>query len=452
MVKLIFYGGVNEIGGNKVLIKDRDTSIFLDFGMSFTWGNQFFYDYLRPRAVNGVGDYLEFNLLPWLKGLYAEDQLSNTPLKYADPRFDAVLLSHAHIDHVGFCHFLDPKIPVYCGETTKVILDAIRESGGYDYGEHKCKTFRTGDTLKIGSLEIKPIHVDHSIPAAYGFIIDTSAGAIVYTGDLRLHGPMSKMTREFMQKTREHEPAVMICEGTRVNPHETRSDYSEEEVKRRSNRVVANTSKLVISSFNGRDIDRFNTFYHIAKGNDRKFALSLRAAHLLSRLKGDPKLKVPDVTKDENILVYKKRKRTGQYYESDYYRWERPFLEDAVSFDYIQRNQSKILLNLDLSAFTELIDIKPNPGSHFIHSMSEPFNEEDITAEVMHNWLEHFGLKFHQIHASGHCPSDDLKTIVNTIAPEKLYPIHTQEPQYFRKITGKKTAVVIARVGRAYYI
>lgn len=37
-MKLIFYGGVNEIGGNKILLEDKDAKIFLDFGMSFGQG------------------------------------------------------------------------------------------------------------------------------------------------------------------------------------------------------------------------------------------------------------------------------------------------------------------------------------------------------------------------------------------------------------------------------
>ncbi len=35
MVKLTFYGGINEIGGNKILLQDGDRSLFLDFGYSF---------------------------------------------------------------------------------------------------------------------------------------------------------------------------------------------------------------------------------------------------------------------------------------------------------------------------------------------------------------------------------------------------------------------------------
>ena len=77
---LTFYGGVNEIGGNKVLLEDRDARIFLDFGRSFTMGADYFTGWLAPRAINGLGDYFEFNLLPKIKGIYSQKQLAFTDL------------------------------------------------------------------------------------------------------------------------------------------------------------------------------------------------------------------------------------------------------------------------------------------------------------------------------------------------------------------------------------
>ena len=42
MTSFTFYGGVNEIGGNKILLEDQDTRLFLDFGMSFSLADQYF--------------------------------------------------------------------------------------------------------------------------------------------------------------------------------------------------------------------------------------------------------------------------------------------------------------------------------------------------------------------------------------------------------------------------
>lgn len=448
---LTFYGGINEIGGNKILLEDRDTRVFLDFGMTFAGESNYFSGYLTPRGVNGAGDYLEFELLPKLSGLYAKDMIKNTDIRYAAPSIDAVIVTHPHMDHVGYLPFIDEKIPVYSGECTKTIIDAMQESGRIDLGEHEFHTFRTGRKIRVGDLTVEPVHVDHSVPGAYGFVIHTSSGSIVYSGDYRLHGPMAQMTRELANKACKCDPIAMISEGTRINPVESQTVHSEAKVKEDSNEVVANTSKLVVVAFYSRDIDRFKTFYEIAKRNDRKFVVSFKLAHLLWKLKDDPALKIPDIMKDEDILFYKKRKKTGEFAETDYYTWERQFLDKAVNFDYVHKNEGKVLLNLDLLGFTELIDVRPSAGGHFIHSMSEPYSEEDIDRNLIDEWLDHFGLKFHQIHASGHCQPKDLKEIITQIQPKRLIPVHTEHPELFKKMFDSLD-VRIADKGKPYIL
>jgi len=98
MVSLTFHGGVNEIGGNKILLEYGDTRIWLDFGKSFTMGEDYYTSWLQPRRSNGLKDYFEFNLLPRLPGLYAEDKLAHTKLKHEEPSYDGVFISHAHAD------------------------------------------------------------------------------------------------------------------------------------------------------------------------------------------------------------------------------------------------------------------------------------------------------------------------------------------------------------------
>ncbi|HHF58898.1 MAG TPA: MBL fold metallo-hydrolase, partial [Thermoplasmatales archaeon] len=75
MVKLTFYGGVGEIGGNKILLEDGDCRIFLDFGVSFSRRSKYFEEFLPPRTANGIGDFLATNLIPDIRGVYREDLL-----------------------------------------------------------------------------------------------------------------------------------------------------------------------------------------------------------------------------------------------------------------------------------------------------------------------------------------------------------------------------------------
>ena len=435
MVKLTFFGGVNEIGGNKILLEDKKTRIFFDFGQSFTFGSEYFTGWLTPRAINGLGDYFAFNLLPRLKGLYSKEMLAYTDLPYAEPQVDAVFLSHAHFDHVTHIQFLDPEIPIHVGFGTKLFMDAMEETSNFcDYGEHKCNLFRTGNKIKVDSVTVEPIHVDHSIPAAYGFIIRTSAGTVVYTGDLRRHGPRKDLTEEFIEEATNCEPIALVCEGTRMARKESRKNVTEPQVKKGSDAIIKSTKKAVFTMRASRDIDRFNSFYKVAKKNNRKLAITPKTAHLLTKLLNDEHLSLPDPMKDENIVVYYKRKKSGAFDEKDYFPWEREFLNKMVTHEYVNKNQKKLIMDLDFTQFAELIDIKPKPGCHFIHSMSEPFSEEDIEDKVMHNWIDHFKMQFHQLHASGHMNRKQLIAMVKQIQAKTTFPVHTENQDLFKSL------------------
>jgi ribonuclease J len=157
---LTFYGGVNEIGGNKILLQDRGTKVFFDFGMSFTAKKQFYSPpFLSPKNERSLQ---ELGMLPKIDGSYKLDQ---TP---AD--VDAMFLSHGHLDHSAYLSFIKREIPVYCGETTQTILKTLSEIRRADLefnvGDIKFNSFRTGQKIKVDDLEVEPFHVDHSVPGA----------------------------------------------------------------------------------------------------------------------------------------------------------------------------------------------------------------------------------------------------------------------------------------------
>ena len=446
MVGITFFGGVNEIGGNKILLEDRTTRIFFDFGQSFTFGSNYFTGWLSPRAINGLGDYFAFDLLPRINGMYSKEMLARTDMPYREPEINAVFISHAHSDHVGHLQFLDPKIPVYLGFGTKLFMECMEETSNFcDYGEHKCHKFRTGHKIKVGNVVVEPVHVDHSIPAAYGFIIHTSAGSVVYTGDLRRHGPRKDLTEDFVEKAKEAEPIALICEGTRMARKERRKNVTEPQVKRGSNKIVKSTDKAVFTMRASRDLDRFNSFYKVANKNGRKFVITPKTAYLLTKLLCDEHLDLPDPLKDDSIAVYFKRKKSGAFDDKDYYSWERSFLDKMVTHEHIRKNQKKIIMDLDFTQFAELIDIKPSAGSHFIHSMSEPFSEEDIEDQVMHNWLDHFEMRFHQLHASGHMNKEQVVEMVNSIQPRIVFPVHTENQQLFQEYCSNSKIIELGK-------
>jgi len=151
---LTFYGGVNEIGGNKILLQTKDGTVLLDFGRRMNEYGKYFSDYLQARSKNALRDLLRLQILPKINGIYAPHLVDMTVLFEDDevarkvpvneaqdywktldvcpcnpetPAVDGVFVSHAHFDHIQDVSFLDPSIPVYCTEKTMVLAKAMTD-------------------------------------------------------------------------------------------------------------------------------------------------------------------------------------------------------------------------------------------------------------------------------------------------------------------------------------
>ena len=440
---LTFYGGVDEIGGNKILLQDRDTRVFLDFGMSFSKKKDFYSPpFLSPKSEKSLQ---ELGILPKIKGVYKFDK--------NPPDVNAILLSHGHLDHSAYLSFIKREIPVYCGETTQTILQALsdirRTNLEFNVSDIEFNAFRTGKKIVIDNLVIEPYHVDHSVPGAYGFVIHTSNGAIVYTGDFREHGAKPEMTSDFVENAEKAEPIAIVTEATNMTGATV---SSETEVERKLNRVVAYANGIVLTEFSFSDVDRLNSFYHIAKKNNRCFAISLKQAYLLEALQKDKGLTIPALD-DEEILIFRKsKKRFG--------RWEKQLLErydrqnKILEASEISKQQCNVLLALSFYDFEELVQLQPKAGSCYILSTSEPFNEEmEIDYERLVNWLSYYGLPQYHVHVSGHIMPLQLQKVLERINAKRMFPIHTERAELFSKFMRElESQTTLVEIGKKYSV
>jgi ribonuclease J len=231
----------------------------------------------------------------------------------------------------------------------------------------------------------------------------------------------------------------MLCEGTRIDLSD---QTGEQDVFERVAEQIRRTKALVLADYPFRDIERVTTFYRAAKECGRRLAIDLRQAYLLGALQGSD-AGAPAPT-DPHIAIYVRRKNWGlitkdgyppTIVDADYDVWERPFLllDNAVTCDDIRRDQDQYVLHLDFFELTDLVDIRPAPGSCFVRSVTEPHDEEDeIDLERVRNWLALYGLMpYLQVHASGHASGPELTELVRDISPRVLVPIHTEQPQRF---------------------
>jgi len=286
--------------------------------------------------------------------------------------------------------------------------------------------------------------VDHSIPGAYGFILRTSKGTLAYTADLRVHGTKPQMTSDFLDLASKSSTEMLLAEGTNILGGEV---TSEPEVKSKLSNLVSGTKNLALANFSNVDVDRLRTFYEVARENDRTLAISLKQAHLLNQLSTDPKLDLPRVgDKESSVAVFRRAKKR-------YYDWEESIMEKArtIDSDELKKDQESYIVAFSMPDFKELVDIRPDAGSMFVLSTSEPFNEEqEFEFERLRNWLDHFGLPMYHIHCSGHIMPSELKKSIEQVKPRRLFPIHTEYPSLYAKYVSDAAKVELPIKGRPY--
>jgi hypothetical protein len=78
--KLTFYGGVNEIGGNKILLQTEAVSVLLDFGRKMSEYSKFFSEFLVARSKNALRDMTRLGILPKIDGIYTPTLVDTTLL------------------------------------------------------------------------------------------------------------------------------------------------------------------------------------------------------------------------------------------------------------------------------------------------------------------------------------------------------------------------------------
>ena len=494
-MKITVYDGAKTIGGNKIYVEEGK-GVFLDFGMNFAKYGQYFEEFLRERSSRGVHDPLYLNLIPKLN-IYRSDLIpSDVDLsRYPELNVEAVLLSHAHLDHCGNAGYLHESIPIVASAITLAVLKAMRDSGRPGIGgeviyhspkfptedgrvlkpsnspkdpyvgrdaicvdelndevrgflcfkpgqeSNRAKKLKAGVVCCIDDRElpfnVRAFEIDHSIYGAVSYILygDT---AVAYTGDIRLHGKRGDETREFIKEAKN--VPILIIEGTRAGREED-INVSEKDVFENCLRAVEESKGLVIADFSPRNFERLETFKEIAEKTSRQLVVTSKDAYMLHAIE-----LVDGVSRMDGVGIYGELKDRMEKWETEVVmdRWSNSYVDPVE----IRRNPDSFILCFSFYDMKHLLDIKPEGGA-YVYSSSEAFSEEqEFDFSRLYNWLRTFNFRIYGFemveeggrlkprfekgyHASGHASKEDLRWIIEQIDPKIIIPVHTENPEWF---------------------
>ncbi|MFQ6089997.1 MAG: MBL fold metallo-hydrolase [Candidatus Bipolaricaulia bacterium] len=511
-MRLVILDGAETIGGTKIYLESGGTGLLLDFGINYRRWGLYYEEYIKPRAARGVLDLLTLGLAPQVGGIYRDDLF---PQGYRPelPELPAegVLISHAHLDHCGLLGLLRAEIPVHASALSAAMMKAVQESGQLDYyselayinprqpREEDPRVLRTvswqrgaylgrrwaiadgaGDRLKefltappnpkgkklvpgpvegsggrLGDLQYKAFPVDHSIPGALAYAIETEQGWVVYTGDLRLHGGRGDLMKKFAAAARELRPYLLITEGTRAGAGGPRT--TEAEVYQQALQAVReHEGRLIIADFGPRNIERLGSFLKIAAETGRMLLVLAKDAYLLEALAAAaPEF---DHLQHPSLGIFDEVKVEQRPWEG---RLRERYAEGLVRLEEVHRSPGDYILAFSYWDLKHLLDLAPQRGL-YIYSSSESYTEEQrIDMKRLWNWLKFFHFEvigFHLeddkpvfpegLHASGHASGKDLLWMAKEISPKFILPVHTEHPEFFHQsLKGEPITVLAAREG-----
>lgn len=399
-MRVRIHRGANQIGGSAIEVEAASSRLLLDCGLPLD------------------GDPDDDTLLPDMPGLRTQDA-----------SLLGIVLSHGHRDHWGLIPKARADIPVFMGAATERILCAAAPFVPGAATVQAAGHLVDGQPLTLGPFTVTPYLVDHSAFDAYALLVEADGKRLFYSGDLRGHGRKHALFDRMLQQP----PAAidaMLMEGSSIGRlPEHHSFPTEQEVEQALVTRMRAATGMVLVAASAQNIDRVVSIYRAAKRTGRILLVDLYAAEILRATGRDsiPQTHWPDVA-----LFTPHRQRV--------------MVRERELFEVLDRHKAGRVFPEDLAATPErfvvlyrhafhqnLVRAGCLSGAHAVWSqwagyLVQPYGGAAVSA------LEAQGVPIETIHTSGHASIADLKRLAEAVAPRRLVPIHSFEPQRFGEL------------------
>lgn len=380
-VKLIFLGGVGEIGKNITAIEYGDDIIVIDCGLAFPSEDM-------PGVDLVIPDF--------------------TYLKENAHKVKGILITHGHEDHIGSLpYFLrDVKAPIYGSQMSLTLIDnKLRE---HKLTGVKGICVKSGYAVKIGIFTVEFVKVNHSIPGAFALSIETPAGTIFHTGDFKIDfEPIDGEVIDLARIAEIGRKGVTLMLGESTNVERPGYTISEKRVGENLEKVFLEnqTRRIFVATFSS-NIYRVAQIIELAIKYNRRVAVVGRS--MLNNI--DAGMKIGSFKFDKSVFV--DIEKIGS-------------MEDKNILVLSTGSQGEPTSALSRLANGEFTKVEIGDNDTVIFSSSPiPGNENMINTVINNLYKKGAIVVTENVHSSGHACQEELKTIHNLINPKFFIPVH----------------------------
>jgi ribonuclease J len=420
MIFTIHYGA-NQIGGSCVELCTNTTRIIIDMG---------------APLVNEDGSPFEQKQLEILsvRQLRKKKILPEIPVLYDDVKYDketALLVSHAHQDHYGLIEFVKGDIPVYLGEVTYSLIELFSGLFAKKKIIKNPRFFISEESFTIGDIEITPYLVDHAVPDAYAFLIHADGQTLFYSGDFRSHGRKTKLFYRFLHITPK-DVDYLLLEGTTIS-REEQTYKTESQLENEFLSVFKKTTGINFVCVSSLNTDRIVTIYRAVKATGKILVIDFFLATILEKLHELGYRVIYPSANVDNLRVFFPYHLSNMIPECDKPVFMYKYKNYKITKSQISENVNNIVMIVRPSMYTDLKYVPNINCGNIIFSMWGGYkNDKKVNDFLL--FLTGRGLKLLNIHTSGHADTKTLKKLVDTMAPKRLFPIHTSAADKYQDI------------------
>ena len=398
-IKITPLGGLNEIGGNITVFETEKSAIIVDCGMSFPTDDMHGVDILIP-------DF--------------------TYLREIRDKIVALIITHAHEDHIGAVPYLfkEMQFPIYATAISLGMIGNKFDEQGMRHHRNYFRAVEKRRVINIAEFDVEWMHVTHSILDASALAISTEAGTIIHTGDFKIdHTPIDGFPTDIHRLAHYGEKGVMLLLSDSTNSHNVGFTKSESTVGPTFDRIFAEAKGRVLMSTFSSNVHRvYQAIQHGIKYN-RKVAVIGRSM-------------------DKNLTIAM---------ELGYIYLPKGIFIDAYEVHKYSDNEVLIITTGSqgeaMSALYKMatdehrhIKIKPT-DTVIISAKAIPGNEKSVSSVI--NFLLKAGARvayqdFSEIHVSGHAAQEEQKLMFRLTKPKFFLPVHGE---YNHLVKHSKTAI-----------